>query len=224
MAAGVAYAVGAEAILYRIDYYGLPAILKIRVSKPYRHPVFDKLFRYRRTVTEARVLSHLYLLGLNVPALYYVDPDNYLIVMEYISGCRLSDCLGSLNKEAIRDLALELGRQAATIHSNGIYHGDFTIANIIVRDNKPYIIDFGLSGYSWDVEEYAIDIHLLDRSIYALYPVYREFFMENFWRGYKSIVGIEKQGLVYERFRDIKLRGRYVEERLRRKTSLDRYI
>ncbi len=224
MASRVVYARGAEAVLYRIDYMGLPAILKIRVSKTYRHPVYDRLFRYRRTVVEGRVLSHLYLLGLRVPALYFIDPDNYYLVMEYIEGLRLSDHLDRLPVNTIESIAYDLGRQAGIMHSNTVYHGDFTVANVIVKDDKPYIIDFGLSGYSRDLEEYAIDIHLLMRSIEALYPSHVKLFMESFWSGYKSVVGEAKCRETMDRVRDVRLRGRYIEERLRRKIKRERYM
>ncbi len=215
---------GAEAKLYRVSFIGLDAVAKVRIPKPYRHPLFDRMFRVRRTSTEARVMSKLFLLGLRVPAVYYVDPARSLIIMEYIEGCRLSDCLPGYSDDRIKGYAYDIGRQVAVMHSNAIYHGDLTIANVIIKDGEPYIIDFGLSGYSRDVEEYAIDIHLLSRSLEALYPDKHGLFMESFWRGYSSIVGSERAGEVEDKVRDIRLRGRYVEERLRRRISRERYV
>ncbi len=216
---------GAEALLYKIDYYGLPAVLKVRISKPYRHPEFDKLFRYRRTIVEGKVMSQLHGMGLRVPAVYLVDPDNYCIVMEYIEGARLSNVFGELDSNAVYSIAYNLGLSAAVMHEKTIYHGDFTIANIIVdKNNTPYIIDFGLSGYSRDIEEYAIDIHLLLRSIEALYPEKTSIFMDTFWKSYEEYRGHDFVVKLKDKVKDIRLRGRYVEERLRRKISLDKYV
>jgi len=215
---------GAEAKLYLTIFLGFKSIAKYRIPKPYRHPNFDKLFRYRRTIIEARIMSHLRILSLNVPAIYYVDPDNGLIIMEYIDGRRLSDCLGELERDDVIHYALSLGRQASIMHKNTIYHGDLTIANTIVAGKKLYIIDFGLAGYSRDLEEYAIDIHLLSRSIEALYPELHDLFMEYFWKGYTEIAGNEFTVKLKDKVRDIRLRGRYVEERLRRRIMREKYM
>lgn len=214
---------GAEAELYRINFLGADAVLKYRVSKPYRHPVFDKLFRYRRTITEARILARLNMLGLHVPAILYVDPGDYIIIMEYIEGVRLSEALERLGEGTVAGIAELVGEEAGIMHSNTIYHGDFTIANIILSNNTPYIIDFGLAGYSRDVEEYAIDIHLLSRSIEALYPERKELFLESFWKGYrKNASRIYRE--VQRRVEEIRLRGRYVDRDTRRKIMHERYM
>ncbi len=215
---------GAEARLYKTVFLGFKAIVKYRVSKPYRHPDFDRLFRIRRTITEAKIMAHLRMLGLNVPSIFYVDPDHGLIVMEYIDGVRLSDCLGVLNRDEIVSYGLSLGRQTSIMHENTIYHGDLTIANTLISNGKLYMIDFGLSGYSRDLEEYAIDVHLLSRSLEALYPEKHDLFMDGFWRGYREIAGEEFTARLRDKVRDIRLRGRYVEERLRRRISRERYM
>ncbi len=215
---------GAEAILFKTMFLGYDAVVKIREEKPYRHPVYDRSFRLRRTITEAKVVSQLKMLGLNVPALFFIDLSNYMLVMEYINGSKLSDIIQSLSEDYVEELASKLGIQAAIMHKNKIYHGDFTLANIIISKGEPYIIDFGLSGYSTDIEEYAIDIHLLMRSIEALAPEKAEVFMTSFWRGYCNILGKEFCRSIKERVSEIRLRGRYIEESLRRKIRHERYM
>ncbi len=218
-------AIGAEAVLYRASWLGKNVIVKVRVSKAYRHPEYDRLFRFRRTIIESRVMTHLKELGLNVPSVYYVDPDSNIIVMEYIDGSRLSDVIESLDPELLPKLAIDLGRQTCIMHKHGIYHGDLTIANIILSRNKNvYIIDFGLAGYSRDIEEYAIDIHLLSRSLLALSPHIHDIFMKYFRQGYEKYCGHEYSVKVFERVKEIRLRGRYIEERLRRKVARERYL
>ncbi len=215
---------GAEAKIYRTVFLGIPAVVKLRISKPYRHPEYDRVFKYKRTFIEARVMAHLRSLGVRAPSVLYVDPDAGLIVMEYIDGCRLSECLSEMPVGRVAEIALDIGRQTSIMHANSIYHGDLTLANTLMSSkDEVYIIDFGLSGYSRDVEEYAIDVHLLDRSVELLYSELKNAFMDGFWKGYSINASANFVEKLKDKVRDVRLRGRYVEERLRRRVSKDRY-
>lgn len=215
---------GAEAKIYRTTFLGIPAVVKLRISKPYRHPEYDRVFKHRRTLIEAKVMTHLRSLGVRAPSVLYVDPDAGLIVMEYIDGCRLSECLSKVSIDRVAEIALDIGRQTSIMHVNSVYHGDLTLANTLIsyRD-EVYIIDFGLSGYSKDVEEYAIDVHLLDRSVELLYPELKNTFMNSFWKGYLVNASASFVEKLKDKVRDVRLRGRYVEERLRKRISKDKY-
>ncbi len=215
---------GAEAKIYLLEALGTKLIVKHRISKPYRHPLFDKLFRERRTRTEAKILAKLYLSGLPVPAPLFVDPFNSIIIMEYVFGIKLSDTIEFLTTKTICTIASRLGEYVGKMHSLKIYHGDLTLANILYNERTDgiYIIDFGLAGHSTDIEEYAIDIHLIERSINALAPEITELFMKNFWNGYAKTYS-EKYREIKDRVYEIKLRGRYIEERLKRRLEHERY-
>ncbi len=216
---------GAEAYIYYADVFGRRFIVKHRISKPYRHPLFDKMFRYNRTRIEAKILSELYLSGVRVPAPIMVDLDSYIIVMEYIDGVKLLKVIEGLDDDKLCRYAEDIGRYTGRMHKLHIYHGDLTLGNILVTDrDEVYIIDFGLAGYSMDVEEYAIDIHLLRRSLNAIAPEKINIFMNCFWKGYSGEVPSKMLKDVRERVREIALRGRYVSERLRRKYLRDRYV
>lgn len=216
---------GAEAKIYKTVFLGIPAVVKLRISKPYRHPDYDRVFKHRRTLTEAKVMTYLRSLGVRAPSVLYIDPDAGLIVMEYVDGCRLSECLSEMPEERVAEIALDIGRQASIMHVNSVYHGDLTLANALLSfKNEVYIIDFGLSGYSRDVEEYAIDVHLLDRSVELLYPELRNAFMDGFWKGYSINASTSFVEKLKDKVRDVRLRGRYIEERLRRRVSKDRYV
>ncbi|MEM4661189.1 MAG: RIO1 family regulatory kinase/ATPase, partial [Desulfurococcaceae archaeon] len=108
---------GAEAEIYLVDFFGVRAVVKKRVSKPYRNPLFDKVFIQSRTRVEARVLSELYNAGLRVPAVLLVDDENGVIVMEYIKGIRASQVFDSLDGNALVSIAGEVGRFAAQMHN-----------------------------------------------------------------------------------------------------------
>ena len=82
-------------------------------------------------------------LGVNVPHLYHVD--NKSIIMMYVEGIKLKEYLNSEEKEKI-ELILELvGVDIAKLHNGCIIHGDLTTSNIMIKDDKPFFIDFGLS-------------------------------------------------------------------------------
>ncbi len=215
---------GAESILYMGSILGYRVVVKQRIEKTYRHPVFDEQFRYSRTKAEAKVLIDLFLNGLNVPEPILIDLDNYVIVMKYIEGKRLSDEINVLNKDKIVEYAFKLGIQVGKMHSLDIYHGDLTLANVLItRDEEVYLIDFGLAGYSRDVEEYAIDLHVLRRNLLAIAPDLFEPFFQSFLKGYRESY-TKDYDLVIKRLDEIRLRGRYVEERLKRRVKRERYI
>ncbi|RLG80185.1 MAG: Kae1-associated kinase Bud32 [Thermoprotei archaeon] len=207
---------GAEAVVFTGYMLGNKVIVKQRIRKPYRDQRFDEIFRYTRTKTEAKILAELFLKGLNVPAPLIVDIDKYLIVMEYIEGRKLVDIINETSENKIAKIATELGVQVGKMHSQNIYHGDLTLGNIILSvDGHVYLIDFGLAGYSRDIEEYAIDLHLLRRSLMAIVPEKFEVFFGNFLLGYRNGYP-QKYQEVINRLEEIKLRGRYVEERLKK--------
>lgn len=66
---------GAEAHLYKTTYLTptTPAALKIRPSKPYRHPILDRRLTRQRILQEARCLSKLVREGVSVPAILALD-------------------------------------------------------------------------------------------------------------------------------------------------------
>ena len=193
---------GAEAEVYLAEYWGCKAVYKWRKPKPYRHPKVDTRLRYERTKNEARNMLRAYAEGLNVPTLYDVDFNEFYIVMEFIEGTPLAK---RLEPWALR----EAGRALAVLHSVDIAHWDYTTANLLVKENKLYIIDFGLSRKTKVDMEKAIDAHLMIRSFLSAHPG-REDLVEEFWKGYAEAGDAEK---MRELVRQIELMGRYVKER-----------
>jgi TP53 regulating kinase-like protein len=111
----------------------------------------------------------------------------------------------------VRAVARALGNCVARLHSADLYHGDLVPSNVIVQSGRPYLIDFGLSGHSQDVEEHATDYHLLDRSLRSGFPDLADVFMEAFRSGYEEVAGSVRTKEVLERVEEIRARGRYVE-------------
>jgi TP53 regulating kinase-like protein len=79
--------------------------------------------------------------------------------MTAIEGKRLTDVA------ATGALFEKVGAMLGRLHDAGIAHGDYTPANIIVGKDGPYVIDFGLSEVTGSVEEKALDLLLMKRSV-----------------------------------------------------------
>ncbi len=185
---------GAEANIYSCSFVGMRAVAKRRVRKEYRIGSLDMYLRTHRTKVEARVM--LALSGrIKMPRVLAVTADT--IYMDFIDGRRLSTLPVGKGIEAY---LVESGRWLAIMHDSGITHGDFTPANIIVWGGAAYVIDFGLSYFTDSIEDKAIDLLLMKRS------VNKELFSV-FMRSYDSAAKYSRP--VKERLADIELRGRY---------------
>lgn len=203
--------VGAEALVILCEWRGFEAVAKLRLAKPYRAGALDVLLRSRRTALEARLMLEARKLGVAAPAPLFVDTEEGLLIMDYIPGPRLRDVLTQLeNKEEVFE---RVGFYAGSIHARGMVHGDLTTSNIIVSEGKVFIIDFGLGGFSNELEEQGVDVHLMLRSLESTHPSLTAQLYEAFMRGYTRARGEEAGGLVKSKVAEIRKRGRYVAER-----------
>jgi len=202
--------VGAEAVVRLVRWNGLLLVAKTRVPKPYRRPEVDHQIRTERTEREARIMHRAKRLGVPCPSVVHLELSTSTIYMQYVLGDDLRSVL-SRREGDIPSIARALGAYVARLHSAELYHGDLVPSNVIVQRGKPYLIDFGLSGHSPDIEEHAIDYHLLDRSLRSGYPEIADAFMESFRSGYEEVAGPLRTREVLERVEEIRARGRYVE-------------
>ncbi|MEM3921619.1 MAG: Kae1-associated kinase Bud32 [Nitrososphaerota archaeon] len=209
--------IGAEAVVSRLEWNGLKMVSKHRVPKPYRFPELDKWVRDRRTLHEARVIMSLRRLGIPCPAILMLDRSEATLYLQLIEGVELKRILDSLPAEELERLAYELGRIVGKMHAGGVAHGDLTTSNIMLdKSGNIYLIDFGLSAITDDPEELAVDIHLLDRSLESVHHKVRASFMRSFLRGYAAAAGMSFLQKLVEKVKEIRSRGRYVEERRKR--------
>ncbi|WEW58376.1 serine/threonine-protein kinase bud32 [Emydomyces testavorans] len=97
--APILLAQGAEARLYKTHFLNpsIPAALKFRPSKPYRHPILDRRLTRQRILQEARCLVKLLKEGIPVPGVLSVDwnteneenetgNEGAWLLMEWIEG------------------------------------------------------------------------------------------------------------------------------------------
>ncbi|MEM4576674.1 MAG: Kae1-associated kinase Bud32 [Candidatus Nezhaarchaeales archaeon] len=202
---------GAEAELYLIDFLGMPAVLKKRISKRYRAKELDEYIRRLRTAHEVTMMFHARVCGVPVPAIFDVDPNEGVIIMEYIPGPTLKEM--TLRGLDVAPIFRLIGFYVGRMHVNNIVHGDLTPANVVVPElEKPFFVDFGLADRTGELEALGTDIHLMIRALESThYNKVRELF-EAFLSGYREVMGA-KTNDVMKKVREIRRRGRYVEER-----------
>lgn len=208
---------GAEAAIYLLNWNGVELVAKKRIPKSYRHPLLDKEIRMQRTTSEAKIISEAKKYGVACPAIFLVDLEDATIYMQRIRGVEARDVIGNLNQEDLSKLARRIGVLTGMLHNGGIAHGDLTLSNVIVDEQmNPYLIDFGLATFTKDVEELAVDVHLLDRSLQSTHYSVRDEFMRHFLEGYRTILG-SMVDEVLKKVKEIESRGRYVEREMRKR-------
>ncbi len=182
---------GAEAYIYLEEMFGRKLIIKERKKKEYRVEPLDSILRAQRTKREAKVL---YLINKNnIPAPRLIAVSRFSIYMEYIDGNILRDI------EITNELIGYAGSYLDKLHEINIAHGDYTPANLIYSKGKLFIIDFGLSQITNNIEEKAYDLLLMKRSISKeLFSIFLEYYDKN------------KNRDIIERMQEIEKRGRYM--------------
>lgn len=190
---------GAEAKIFLSD----KIIIKKRIRKTYRHPKLDEQIRRRRRKSEAKILTKCFEAKINVPKI--IRSDKFEIQIEYLDGDKLSETLNSYKEKKQAEIMKKLGKQTALLHENNIIHGDLTTSNAIYKNNKVFIIDFGLSFISTKIEDKAVDIHLIKQALEAKHYQNHEKFFENFRKGYEH----EDSKKILERLEIVEKRGRY---------------
>jgi len=188
---------GAEAIL-KLKNFGTDIIVeKKRIEKKYRIIQLDNKLRKSRTRRETKILEKLNELKIPCPKLITSCDKKMIIEMEYIKGVPLKNVM---NKE----FSGQVGTIIAQMHSNNIVHADLTTANFLVKNDKVYVIDFGLSFVSQRTEDKAVDIHLFERSLNAHHTLIKKECWKEFLNNYnkysessnvlKHLIKVEKRG------------------------------
>jgi N6-L-threonylcarbamoyladenine synthase/protein kinase Bud32 len=188
-------------------------VIKRRLPRSYRHPRLDERLRRERTREEARLTSEARRHGVPTPVLYDVDARETTLVFERVGD---RDLRAALTESRVRDV----GRHLATIHEAGFVHGDPTTRNVRVTGDgdesgasaggdtgdagRTYLIDFGLGYYTDDVEDYAMDLHVLAQSLAGTADD-PESLLDAAEAAYRSV----GDGAVVDHLREVEGRGRY---------------
>ncbi|MBN2478158.1 Kae1-associated serine/threonine protein kinase [Candidatus Micrarchaeota archaeon] len=158
---------GAEAVLSRSTFEGKECLIKERIEKKYRNKELDEFLRKGRTRREARILKRCAEIGINCPKVY--ETDEYKIKISFIGGERAPE-----SEKVLR----EAGKVLAELHNGSIIHGDFTLANLVRTGDKIYVIDFGLGYFSHKIEDKAVDVFTMLRSLHS--EKHRNVFLEEY--------------------------------------------
>lgn len=186
---------GAEAIV-TIDG---DTVMKRRVSKSYRVAALDARLIAERTRAEARLIAAARKAGVTTPILSDVTGDT--LVMEKVEGTILRD---DPTPENLELAGVAVGR----LHAAGIVHGDLTTSNMIVRDGRCVLIDFGLAHTSLEIEDRGVDLHVLFQTLEST-TQNADALKEAFLRGYAAALPAEAEN-VRLREEEIERRGRYL--------------
>lgn len=194
---------GAEADIIESSWNTQDAIVKNRISKSYRTNDLDAKLRLERTKSEAKLISDAKKYDVNTPFIYSVELDNYNIVMEKVDAIQLQDKIISSNVNDLEDLLKNIGMMIKRMHDGEIIHGDLTTANILIKDETPILIDFGLGKYSNLVEDYGTDLLVFKKSLTTIIPEESEKLFQWVIEGYND----EK---IVKKIEEIEKRGRYL--------------
>jgi len=169
-------------------------VIKNRSVKNYRESQLDNKIRRERNKREARIMIKV-AQKVNIPKI--IEYDKFSIKMEFINGEELK------NKESLKGVEKRIGEQIGLLHSLGISHGDLTTSNIILKNKKIYLIDFGLANRG-KIEDFATDIKVLFECVRASHS---DFSKKLFFEGYNKKMSKHKE--VKSRLEKVYERGRY---------------
>lgn len=186
---------GAEAEVRETVFNGRPALRKTRLQKKYRIRQLDAMLRARRTRREAKALRIARENGVPCPELFLEDNRKNELVIEKLEGI-----LSSRKKLSCAE-ARQAGEILARLHNAGIIHGDFSTSNLMNVGGRVFVIDFGLSEFSRELEQRADDAIGFEKSVEGPEP------LRCFRKGYAGLALDSKN--VFARMRQILSRARY---------------
>ncbi|MFH1787923.1 MAG: KEOPS complex kinase/ATPase Bud32 [Candidatus Altiarchaeota archaeon] len=172
---------GAEADLY-VEGGDL---VKRRVKKRYRITEIDDSLRKYRTRHEAKLMGKIRDFGFPAPKVVKVSEKDATIIMEYVDGKTLKEVFEEEPEDAVKKLSRKVGESLRLLHGNNIVHNDLTTSNMLAKDGLVYVIDWGLGYHSTRLEDKAMDLVVLKKSLRATHPSRFELIWKNVLAGYK---------------------------------------
>lgn len=175
---------GAEAKLYKCNFYGRPCVVKERFKKTYRHSALDASLTTQRMKAEVRAMLRSRMCGIPTPTVYFVDMVNSSIYMEelqdsqtvrnYISNIQNEITDINLAMAVLQPLGKRIGEILGVMHKNNIIHGDLTSSNMLLKGEPSshdiVMIDFGLSHFENMAEDKSVDLYVLERALLSTHP------------------------------------------------------
>jgi len=125
--------------------------------------------------------------------------------------------------DALRELAIAIGRVVGTMHRSHIIHGDLTTSNLLLvgkpEDCCIAVIDFGLASIEETAEDKGVDLYVLQRALLSTHPSTEPLFeaiLHSYKETYTCVSGNAGRGNrggatadeVLRKLDEIRLRGR----------------
>ena len=163
---------GAEAEVWKGEWFGKPAVRKQRRPRSWRHPNLDHRLGVRRMISEARLLIRTRKAGLSVPSVWDLDYEGGQLIIEHLAGRPLIEVLNheQTSQEEAKTILHRVGHAVRRLHREATTHGDLSSNNILIDGQEVHLIDFGLASIEYDVERFGIDLHVLDEILGASHP------------------------------------------------------
>lgn len=209
---------GAESLTFLTPFFGPPSpnafvLRKHRPPKPYRHEQLDRQLTRHRILSECRNLQKARKAEIKVPGVLMLDVQRGDIYMTFIKGVSVRDYLHNAPTTSREDMSIvlrDIGKVVASLHRNDIVHGDLTTSNLLLSNSEIWVIDFGLSSVSLSVDDMAVDLYVLQRSLTATHATL-EGLMEGVMEGYEQSMtehAWKKGQEVIKRLEVVRARGR----------------
>jgi len=215
--------VGAEATVTAGHWLGIPAVMKVRKPREWRHPDLDLRLTTQRLNAEVKILNRLSYSGLPTPHLLDLDTQKTTMVTTLLNGSPLVEIFRAKDKsnKEYENIFSNIGECIRRLHRIGITHGDLTTNNMLWDSETGIsLVDFGLAKITYELEHYGLDFHLMYECFGASHPEHSQA-METIVRSYLNYDEVEglpelsKGGElplaenVIARFEQIKTRVRY---------------
>lgn len=156
-----------------------------------------------------------------------VNMDRRSIYMEYVENSIVlkhfidENVSQKTDVEHIVDFIGEgLGLLIAKLHSKNIVHGDLTTSNVLLKDisdetwsdgkalNHFVMIDFGLARVDSTVEDKAVDIYVLERSLLSTHSEVSTLFQKIYMSYQKHYTNKAQCKEIINKYEEVRARGR----------------
>lgn len=182
---------GGFAQVYNGFYKGEQVAIKVCKVDPPKIPNYLSLKKLYDREMNARLVNHP-----NIIKIYAskCTTDRFWIAMEYLQGKDLSNCYTTYNYEQLVKIFQEVASAIDYLHANKIAHRDIKPQNIVMDNNRPVLIDFGLAYTEGEIKVcgspqyiapelyrnkncdlYAVDVYALGVSMFIAFNKTRPF-------------------------------------------------
>ena len=137
--------------------------------------------------------------------------------MKYIQGKQIKDIVNLYREDTLKEIFYNIGINIAKIHQTNRIHGDITTSNILINENNEiFFIDFWLTEYSQNLENFSVDLHLFKQVLISTHGEKFNLLYTNFIEGYRHEIKLSSPELnaeaIISNIKEIELRGRYIKK------------